>query len=123
MNLRMNCIAHPTFISTAAEHTGHRRNAQLFNVFARIQVIFHIHNHLTFLTMDSELIGTSNAGAIEQRINGKGSCPRFYRIKPEGGKVGELFFTVGVSVDRQAAGRQTVLICIINGAEITRAEE
>lgn len=77
MNLRMNGVAHPTFISTAAEHTGHRRNAQLFNVFARIQVIFHIHNHLTFLTMDSELIGTSNAGTIEQRINGKGSCPGF----------------------------------------------
>ena len=119
----MNGVAHPTFISTAAEHAGHRRNAQLFNVFARIQVIFHIHNHLTFLTMDSELIGTSNAGAIEQRINGKGGCPRFYRIKPEVSKVGELFFTVGVSVDRQAAGRQTVLICIINRAEITRAEE
>ncbi len=119
----MNGVAHPTFISTAAEHTGHRCNAQLFNVFARIQVIFHIHNHLIFLTMDSELIGTSNAGAIEQRINGKGGCPWFYRIKPEGGKVGELFFAVGVSVDRQAAGRQTVLICVINGAEITRAEE
>ena len=79
----MDGVAHPPLIIAAAEHTGHRRNAQLFNVFARIQVIFHIHNHLTFLAMDSELIGTSNAGAIEQRINGKGGCPRFYRIKPE----------------------------------------
>lgn len=118
----MNGVAHPTFISTAAEHTGHRCNAQLFNVFARIQVIFHIHNHLIFLTMDSELIGTSNAGAIEQRINGKGGCPGF-TVSNQKAVKSRLFFAVGVSVDRQAAGRQTVLICVINGAEITRAEE
>lgn len=119
----MNGVAHPTFISTAAEHTGHRCNAQLFNVFARIQVIFHIHNHLIFLTMDSELIGTSNAGAIEQRINGKVVAPGFTVSNQKAVKSGNSFFAVGVSVDRRAAGRQTVLICVINGAEITRAEE
>ncbi len=47
MNLRMNCIAHPTFISTQLNILVIGAMPSCLMSFS-IQVIFHIHNHLTF---------------------------------------------------------------------------
>src|SRR3546814_4486364 len=41
--------------------------------------------------------------AVQQRVNGKRGGAGFHRIEPEGGKVRELFFGVGVGVNRQTA--------------------
>lgn len=73
----MDCVAHPPFVIAAAEHTGHRRDAQLFDVFTRVDVVFHIHNHLRLLTVNHELIGAGDAWAVEQRIDGKYRSPGF----------------------------------------------
>ena len=104
VDLRMDSVAHPPFVIAAAEHTGHRRDAQLFDVFTRVDVVFHIHNHLRLLTVHDELIGAGDAWAVEQRIDGKYRRPRFNGLKPERGEVRELFRRIGKGIDRQAAG-------------------
>ena len=91
VDLRVNGVADAALVVAAAEHTGHRRDTQLFDIFARIDMVFHIHNHLRLLAVHHEFIGTGHAGAIEQRVNRKGGVARFSRFKPEGGKVRELF--------------------------------
>ena len=105
MNLRVNSVAHPTLIVAAAEHAGHRRNAELLDVFARIDVVLYIHNHLRFLAVDHELECTGYAWAVEKCIHGKGGCARFNRLEPERGEIRKFFFAVGVGIYRQTAGR------------------
>ena len=83
----MDGVAHAAFVIAAAEHTGHRRDAELFDVFARIEMVFDVHDHLALLTVDHELIGTGNARAVQQRIDGKGGVARLDGFKPEGGEI------------------------------------
>ena len=100
----MDSVAHPSFVIAAAKHTGHRRDAQLFDVFTRVDVVFHIHNHLRLLTVHDELIGPGDAWAVEQRIDGKYRSSRFNGLKPERGEVREFFRRIGKGIDRQTAG-------------------
>lgn len=60
---------------------------------------------------------------VQQRVHGKRGGAGFYRIEPEGGEIRELFFGVGVGVNRQTARGEPVLVSIIHRAEIARAEE
>lgn len=73
--------------------------------------------------MDHELIGTGNAWAVQQRIDGKGGVARFDGFKPEGRKIRKLFRRVGKGVHRQTTRRQAVLVSVIYRTEIARAEE
>ena len=123
IQLQQAKTAHPTLIVAAAEHAGHRRDAQLFDVFASIQTVFNVHDHLALLTVNYKLIGTGDARTVQQRVHGKGGGAGFHRIEPEGGEVRELFFGVGVGVYRQTTRGKPVLIGIIDGAEITCTEE
>ncbi len=38
----MDGVAHPPFIIAAVEHTGHRRDTQLFDILVGVQVVFHV---------------------------------------------------------------------------------
>ncbi len=123
MNLRVDGIAHAAFVCTAAEHTGHRRNAELFNVFTRIEMVFHLHDHLALLAVDHELIRTGDAWAVQQRIDGEGGVARFDGFEPERGEVRKLFRRVGKGIHRQTPRGKTILIGIINRTEIARPQE
>ncbi len=72
--------------------------------------------------MDSELIGTSNAGAIEQRITVKVVAPGFTVSNQKAVKSGTLLYC-RCKCRSPGRGPTNRLICIINGAEITRAEK
>ena len=103
--MRVNSVAHPTFIIAATEHAGHRRNAELLDVFTRVNMVLYIHDHLRFLAVDHKLECARYARAVEKRIHGKGGCARFNRFEPERGEIRKLFFAVGVGIYRQTAGR------------------
>ncbi len=72
--------------------------------------------------MDSELIGTSNTGAIEQRIKVKVVAPGFTVSNQKAVKSGILLYC---RCKCRSPGREPTnrIICVINGAEITRTEE
>ena len=121
--MRVNGVAHAAFVIAAAEHAGHRRNAELLDVLTRIEVVFHLHDHLALLAVDHELIGAGDARAVEQRIDGKGGVAGLDGFKPEGGKVRELFRRVGKGVYRQTAGGKAVLVGVVHRAEIAGPQE
>ncbi|CDA01428.1 putative uncharacterized protein [Klebsiella variicola CAG:634] len=123
VDLRVDGIAHPALVVAAAEHTGHRRDTQLFDVLAGIKVIFHVHDDLGILAMDGELVGPGDARAIQQRVNGKDRGVPFNRFEPEGGEIRELFRGIGKGVYRQPTSRQAVLVGAVYRAEITGAKE
>ncbi|MNC17762.1 hypothetical protein D3C75_656530 [compost metagenome] len=123
MNLRVNGVTHAAFIGAAGEHTGHRGDTQLLNIFTRIQVIIDIHHHALRLTIDSKFVCPGDTGAVEQRVDHKFGVACFRRFKPERSKVRELFELIGISVYRKATCGQTILVCVINRTEITRTEE
>ena len=119
----MNGVAHAAFVVTAAKHAGHWRDAKLLDVFARIEMVFDVHDHLALLTVDHKLIGTGNARAVQQRIDGKGGITRLHGFKPEGGEIRELFRGVSKGIHRQTTRREAVLVGIIHRAEVARAQE
>ena len=123
VDLRVNGVAHAAFVVATAEHAGHRRDAQLLNVLTRVEMVFHLHDHLALLAVDHEFIGTGDARAVQQRIDGKGGIARLDGFKPEGGEVRELFRGVGKGIYRQTARGKTVLVGIVHRAEIARPEE
>ena len=123
VNLRVDGVAHPALVVAAAEHTGHRRDAQLFDIFAGVDVVFDIHNHLRLLAVDHKFIGAGDARAVEQRVNGKDGGARLDGFKPERGKVRELFRGVGKGIHCQTAGGEPVLVGAVHRAEVARAEE
>ncbi|MNL59018.1 hypothetical protein D3C87_1827080 [compost metagenome] len=86
-------------------------------------MVIHLHDHLALLAVDHELIGTRDTWAVEQRVDGKGGVVRFDGFKPERSEIWELFRCVGKGIDRQTTRGQSVLIGIINRAEVTRTEE
>ncbi|VFS86910.1 Uncharacterised protein [Raoultella planticola] len=80
------------------------------DIFAGVDVVFHIHNHLRLLAVDHKFIGAGDARAVEQRIDGKDSRPRLNRLKPERGKVRELFRGIGEGIDSQTTSGKSILI-------------
>ena len=64
MNLRVNGVAHTAFVSAAGKHTGHRRDAQLLNIFTSIQVIIDIHHHALSFTTDCKFVRPGDTCAI-----------------------------------------------------------
>ncbi|CCJ88727.1 hypothetical protein BN132_655 [Cronobacter turicensis 564] len=123
VDLRVNGVAHAAFVIAAAEHTGHRRDAELFDIFAREQEVFHFHDHLARFAVNDELIRAGHARAVQQRVSDKRGVLRFRGFKPESGEIRELFRRIGKRIDRQPAGRQPVLEGAVYRAEIARAEE
>ena len=119
----MDGVAHPPLIIAAAEHTGHRRDTQLFDILAGVKVVFHVHDNLGILAVDGELVGASDARAVQQRVNGKHRGVPFDRFEPERRKVGKLFRGIGKGIHRQTAGRQAILIGAVYRAEVAGAEE
>ncbi|CCK14528.1 hypothetical protein BN136_538 [Cronobacter universalis NCTC 9529] len=123
VNLRVNGVAHAAFVGAAAEHAGHRRDTELFNVFAREQEVFHFHDHLARFAVNDEFIGAGHARAVQQRVSDKRGVLRFRRFKPEGGEIRELFRRIGKGINRQPACRQPVLVGAVYRAEIACAKE
>ncbi len=123
VNLRMIGIAHATLIGAAAEHTGHRRDAQLTNFLTRAEVVFHLHHHALRLAVNNKFVGAGYAWTVQQRISGKGGLVRFRRLKPEGDEVRKFFVTVAEGVYRHAARGKAVLISVVHRAEVAGAKE
>ena len=123
VNLRVDGIAGPPLVVAAAEHAGHRRDTELLDILAGVDVVLHIHDHLRLLAVDDKLVGAGHARAVEQRVDGKDGGARLDGFKPERGKVRELFRGVGKGIHRQAAGGEPVLVSAVHRAEVARAEE
>ncbi len=123
VDLRMIGVAHAALVGAAAKHTGHRRNAELADLFARIEMVLHLHYHAVRLAVNRELIGAGNAGTVQQGVGDKGGVVRFRRFEPECGEVRKLLAAVAEGIDRHAARGKAVLISIVHGAEIAGAKE
>ncbi len=123
VDLRVNGVAHPALVVAAAEHAGHRRDADLLDVLASIEVVFHLHNHLRLLAVNGELVRPGDARAVEQRIDHKGGVVGFRGFKPERGEVRELFRGIGEGIHRQTTGGESVLVGVIHRAEVAGPEE
>ncbi len=123
MDLWMVGVAHAALVGAAAEHAGHRRNAELADLFAREEMVFHLHHYALRFAVNGELIGAGDAGAIQQGVNDKRGIVRFRRLKPERGEVGELFAAVAEGVDRHTACGEAVLIGVVHRAEIAGTKE
>ncbi len=102
VNLRMNGVAHAAFVIAAGEHAGHRRDAQLLDVFTRVKVVIHLHHHAFFFTADNKFIRAGHALAVQQRVDHERRVAGFRRFKPERGEVRELLKLVGKGIHRQA---------------------
>ena len=123
VDLRVDGIAHPTLVVAAAEHAGHRRDPQLFDILAGVEMVLHVHNDLGILAVDGELVGASDARAVEQGVNGKDRGVPFDRFEPERGEIGELFRGIGKGIHRQPTGRQAILVGAVYRAKIAGAEK
>ena len=65
VDLRVDGVAHAAFVGAAAEHAGHRRNAQLVDGGARVDMGVDGHHHLGGLAVDVEAIGAGGARRVE----------------------------------------------------------
>ncbi|MNE24752.1 hypothetical protein D3C80_1180530 [compost metagenome] len=123
VDLRVNGVAHPALVGAATEHAGHRRDAQLVDGGACVDVGIDLHHHALGLAVDIEAVGTGGARRVEQGVDHEAGAVLVRCLEPELGEVGKFFAFLGVGVDRQAAGRQTVLAGGVYRTEVTGAEE
>ncbi len=123
VNLRVNGVTHAAFVSAAAEHGGHRGDAQLFDVFACIDVGINGHDDLLGLAVDIETIGTCGAWRLEQCVDDEPRAVLGWGFEPELGEVRKLLRAAGIGVDSQAAGRKAVLASGVHRAEVTGAQK
>ena len=61
VDLWVDGVAHPPLNRAAAEHAGHRRDAQLLDGGACVDVGVDAHHHLVGLAVDIEAVGTGGA--------------------------------------------------------------
>jgi hypothetical protein len=123
VDFRVKGVAHAAFVSAAAEHAGHGRNAQLLDVSPRIDVRVDVHHHAVCLAIDVEAVRARCAGRVQQRVDHK-PCGVFgWLLEPELCEVRKFFRAVGVGVDRQTPGGKTVLLIAIDGAEVAGAQK
>jgi hypothetical protein len=123
VDLRVNGVAHAAFVVAAAEHAGHRRDAQLLDGGARIDVRVDLHHHALGLAIDVEAIRAGRAWRVEQGVDHKTRGVLVRRLEPELGEIREFFAFLGVSVDRQTARGEAILARRIHRTEIAGAEE
>ncbi|MNN09022.1 hypothetical protein D3C81_1218920 [compost metagenome] len=123
MDLRVNGVAHTAFVGSAAEHAGHRRDAQLIDGGTRVDVGIDFHHHALGLAIDIKSVSTGGTRRVEQGVDHEAGAVLVRRLEPELGEIGEFFTLLGVGIDGQTAGRQAVLAGSVHRAEVTGAEE
>src|SRR5450830_1477521 len=122
MYFRTEVIRRAILVLTEEEHAGQRRDAELGDVGAQIQLRLDV-NHRIHAGTQHETISAGRTRRIQQRIDRQLLVTRVRPAQPELGKARKLLARIQRRIDRQTARRDTVTLALAHGAEIARTEE
>src|SRR5690606_32194810 len=94
--------ARPGLVGTGQVHAGQRRDAELLDALAQVNLRLHV-QHAVTARLDLHAIGTGGARRVEQRIDHQAAAIRLRLLDPEFGETRKLLTRRQRGVDGQTA--------------------